>query len=258
MWRKVLFALELTRQDYMERFGGSALGSLWVFIWPLVQLFIYLIIFGKFMGGRLPGNSAIYAYGIYLASGLIAWTSFANTLTRTSRMFIDKRHIITKVRIHLLVFPLFICLSETVPFLFSVFALSLVAIASGWGPGLGDIALICFVYYVIQVFAASMGLICAIFTIFLKDLSEVVSISIQLWFWFTPIVYVKEILPAWAQGYLALNPVAHLIGAMREVYGYGNGLDWQGLLLVASAAHALLGLSLFLQKRLERDIRDFL
>lgn len=57
-------ALALCRQDIQERFAGSLLGALWVFIWPLVQLFIYIIIFGKMMGGRLGGESQMYSYGV--------------------------------------------------------------------------------------------------------------------------------------------------------------------------------------------------
>ncbi|MFP4573187.1 MAG: hypothetical protein ACLFNW_09470, partial [Desulfobacterales bacterium] len=52
------FILELTRRDYIERYAGSMLGWAWALIWPLVPLFIYIVIFGKFMGGSLPGESS--------------------------------------------------------------------------------------------------------------------------------------------------------------------------------------------------------
>ena len=63
------FIIEITKRDFKERFAGSVLGVLWVIIWPLVNLFIYIVIFGKLMGARLPGTSDVNAYGIYLYFG---------------------------------------------------------------------------------------------------------------------------------------------------------------------------------------------
>ena len=53
--------IELAKRDYTERFAGNVLGSVWALIWPLVNLFIYIIVFGKLMGGRIPGSSDIYS-----------------------------------------------------------------------------------------------------------------------------------------------------------------------------------------------------
>ena len=47
---------DLTKRDFSERFAGSVLGAIWALIWPLVNLTIYIVIFGRFMGARLPGT----------------------------------------------------------------------------------------------------------------------------------------------------------------------------------------------------------
>ena len=51
------------------------------------------------------------------------------------------------------------------------------------------------IYYLQQLLAFGLGLLSAALTVFIRDLKEVVGIIIQLWFWFTPIVYVSSILP---------------------------------------------------------------
>ena len=114
------FIIEITKRDFAERFAGSVLGSLWAIIWPIVNLFIYIIIFGKIMGARLPGTSEMNAYGIYLAAGLIPWTAFAATISRSTSAFIDKKHIITKINTSL---PSLLChinLSETITYIISM------------------------------------------------------------------------------------------------------------------------------------------
>ena len=44
--------MEITKRDFAERFAGSVLGSLWAIILPMVNLFIYIVIFGQLMGDR--------------------------------------------------------------------------------------------------------------------------------------------------------------------------------------------------------------
>ena len=108
--------LELAKRDFTERYSGSALGFMWSFIYPLINILIYMIIFGSLMGARLPGTSSIWGYGVYLIAGLVPWTAFANTVTRASTVFLDKKNIIAKIHVDLPTLPLFIVLSESVTF----------------------------------------------------------------------------------------------------------------------------------------------
>ena len=54
--------------------------------------------------------------------------------------------------------------------------------------------------------------------VFLRDLKEVVTIGFQIWFWFTPIVYVFEILPPLAQQILFWNPALAFISAYHDIF----------------------------------------
>ena len=99
---------ELAKRDFIERYSGSALGFVWSFIYPLINILIYMIIFGNLMGARLPGMSSVWGYGVYLISGLVPWMAFANTVTRSSTVFLDKKNIISKIHVDLPTLPLFI------------------------------------------------------------------------------------------------------------------------------------------------------
>ena len=92
---------ELAKRDFTERYSGSALGFMWSFIYPLINIVIYIIIFGNLMGARLPGDTSIWGYGVYLISGLVPWTAFTNTVTRASTVFLDKKNIIAKIHVDL-------------------------------------------------------------------------------------------------------------------------------------------------------------
>lgn len=252
------FVWDLTTRDFTEKFAGSILGSLWNFVWPLVQLFIYIVIFGKFMGGRLPGNSEVYSYGIYVAAGLIPWTSFTNTIARSSRVFLDKKHIISKVRVSLPSLPLFICLSEGITYCITMFFLFAVVLLTGPDLSAHFVVMLVFLYYLQQILAWGLGTFCAIFTVFVRDFNEIVNIVLQLAFWFTPIVYVPTILPHVAKKLLVLNPAYPLIESYHQIFVFHGSLPIESLLVLCVIAHAVFLGSYLTLHFLEKDIRDFL
>jgi lipopolysaccharide transport system permease protein len=245
------------KRDFIERYSGSALGFAWSFIYPLVNIFIYMVIFGNLMGARLPGDASVWGYGVYLTAGLIPWTAFANTVTRSSTVFLDKKYIISKIRVDLPILPLFIVLSETITFCVTFvifFALLLIT-----GYALSPLILFVPVIYGIQqVFAYALGFFFAIFVVFVRDLKEVVSLALQIWFWFTPIVYVFDILPALARQLLIWNPMCAIISGYHDIFVYQRTPAFFFLLLILVASMVLILFDYVAFKKLEKDIRDFI
>lgn len=249
--------IDLTKRDFIERYSGSALGFVWSFIYPLINILIYMIIFGSLMGARLPGMSSVWGYGIYLIAGLVPWTAFANTITRSSTVFLDKKNIISKIRVDLPTLPLFIVLSETITFCvtFVIFLCILLITGFAFTPILLFIPII---YLIQQIFAYALGFFLAIFVVFLRDLKEVVVIAFQIWFWFTPIVYVYEILPPLAQQVLILNPALSFISAYHDIFIFGHVPSFLYLTIVLVLSCLLIVIDYLIFRKLERDIRDFI
>ncbi len=251
------FIAELVRRDFVERFAGSILGSMWAFIWPLVNLFVYIVIFGKLMGARLPGSSEINAYGIYLAVGLIPWTCFANTIARTTSVFLDKKSVISKVQISLPSLLLFVNLSEVVTYIISMLILAVFLACNGFeiNPRLIYLP---FIFYLQQILALGIGTLTATLTVFFRDLKELVGVIMQLWFWFTPIVYVADILPPTVKKILLFNPVFPIIESYQRIIVFKDLPETHIILWLTVASHLLLLVAYKLFRILEKDVRDAL
>ena len=249
--------IELAKRDFIERYSGSALGFVWSFIYPLVNIFIYMVIFGSLMGARLAGNTSIWGYGIYLVSGLVPWTVFANTVTRASTVFLDKKNIIAKIHLDLPTLPLFIVISETITFVVTL-AIFLAILLLARVPLSGFLLLIPVIYLIQQVLAYALGFFLAMFVVFLRDLKEVVSIAFQIWFWFTPIVYVFDILPAFVQRVFILNPMLAVVSAYHDIFVYQRMPSFFLLGIVLILSIVLITFDYMIFKRLEKDIRDFI
>lgn len=249
--------LELTKRDFIERYSGSALGFIWSFIYPLINILIYMVIFGNLMGARLPGTASVWGYGVYLIAGLIPWTAFANTVTRSSTVFLDKKNIITKIHLDLPTLPLFIVLSETITFIVTLMIFLGILLITGFTLSL-YLLFIPVIYFIQQLFAYALGFFLGMIVVFLRDLKEVVTIGFQIWFWFTPIVYIFEILPPLAQQILIWNPALAFISAYHDIFILQKmpSFLFLSILLVISVIVIVMDYMIF--KKMEKDIRDFL
>lgn len=253
--------LQFTRQDLIDRHASSALGALWSFILPLVNILIFTLIFSSIMGAKLQmaGLATLghYSYSVYLITALLAWNCFASTTTRLTNILHEKAGLITKVRLSIYSLPLFVPLTETILYLISMgfFTIFLLLIEFDWTAAWLWWPLI---FIIQQLLAYALGFIFAILSVFIRDIREFVGILMQLWFWMTPIVYVPDIIPPAWQSLLTINPYYHIAQSLRSTMIAGETPPLLPLVAILAGALALLLLGYWLARRLERDIRDFL
>lgn len=249
---------QFTRQDFVDRYAGSALGFLWAFIHPLALIFIFVVIFANVMGSRLPGVTSTYGYSIYLVSGLLPWLAFANTITRSSTVFLEKRNIIGKIHLSLGQLPLYIVLSESITFAIALSIFFMFLVGTGTLPGL-PLLLLPVVFLLQQLLAFGLGLLLGVLNVFLRDIRELVTVVLTFWFWLTPIVWVTDIVPPLvADLQSAINPAFLFIDAYHQLIAFNAWPDAGGLLRLAIIAAVVITAALLLLRWLEKDVRDFL
>ena len=246
-----------TRQDLVDRYAGSALGALWTFVFPLVNICVFIFVFSAIMQARLPGEYGAFAYSTYLISGLIGWMAFSNTVSRATQSFVEKADIIARVPIALPELPLHIVISEAVVYAASVgfFMVFLLAIGYDFTALLWLVPLI---FALQQTAAYALGFVLGVLNVFLRDVQQAVAVVLQLWFWFTPIVYVDTIIPESLRWALLLNPIYPVIDAYHEIFVYQRAPALWPLLAFAAGTLALLVLGRWLFRRVESDLRDCL
>ncbi|GAB4405059.1 MAG: ABC transporter permease [Rhodoferax sp.] len=244
------------RQELLDRYAGSALGFAWAFVQPLFMMLIYVLIFGQLMGARLPGVGSSYGYALYLMAGMLSWTAFSNTLARTASVFVDKKAILSKVGLALTTLPLFIVLAEAVTFAIGLALLAALMVVAGQAPG-RDVWALPWVFLLQQMLALGLGLVLAVFNVFLRDVREAVALGVQLWFWFTPIVWAPQAVPPELYGLLrAINPMVAVVNSYQTVALDAGRPDYAQLSWVAVLAGLALAAGYALVRRMEKDIRD--
>ncbi len=249
--------LELAKRDFKERYAGSIIGLWWSFIWPLVNITIYTLIFSNIMSAKIPGIPSAYSYGLYLASGIIPWIAFSNTISRSTNVFVEKKYIITKVPIQLPILPLSVAIGESITFLMSFVILMVILIILGIVPSIYFV-FIPVIYTFQQLLAVALGLIFATLNVFIRDIKEVVNIILQIWFWFTPIVYTIDILPENVKFLIEINPIYAFIQVYQKTLVTKEDINFKILFIYMVLTVTLSLISYLTYKKLSKDIKDFL
>lgn len=254
------FALlwHFVRQDFADRYSGIALGRGWLLITPMLQILIFVIVFGGLIGPRLPNSDAgIYGYGVYLVSGILPWTAFASTITRLTTVFFDKRGILSKVPVSLFMIALHIVLVESITLAVTLGLFTLLALSLSVPLSLGFLALPLLIICQ-QLMAFALGLVGAILMVFLRDVREIVGVVTMLWFWMIPIVYTIDSVPQFMQSMQVYNPAWWFIREYHQIYVYGAAPDMGNILQMFVGGMVAVTVMVWLLSRSEHQIRDAL
>ena len=203
-------------RDFKSRYAGSLMGIFWNVIHPLALIVIYILVFSRLMGARLPGTSDAYSYGIYLCAGLLPWNAFAEAVSRSTTVFIDQAHLLKKVNFPKKLVGGAIVLSSLINFLigYSIFFLFLTF--TGHRIGLASLALPGLL--ILQsIFAFGLGLFLSTLNVFFRDIAQLTGVVLQFWFWLTPVVYLEEVLPEPARDFIHLNPMYYFVRGYQTV-----------------------------------------
>lgn len=246
LWLYRGFVLGSVKREFQSRYRNSLLGAAWAVINPLAMIVVYTVIFSQVMRSRLPEVDHHFAYSIYLCSGILTWSYFAEVVSRGNNIFIENANLLKKINFPRVSLPVITVLNATINFLigFSLFIVFLL-IAGAW-PGWALLAVIP-VLLIQTCLAIGIGTTLGVLNVFFRDVGQLCNVLIQFWFWFTPVVYPVAILPEVLQDILALNPMFPVVVAYHDIFVFGRMPEWQALIYPSLLAivFCILGASVF-------------
>jgi len=254
-WRYRFFIISSIKTELRTKFIRSRLGGLWMILNPLAQVFIYAFVLSAVLSAKLPGIDNQYAYAIYLMAGTLGWSLFAEIVNRCLTLFIDNGNILKKLAFPKIALPLIVTGSALVNNLLLLVAILAIFSVLGHTPGVALIWLP--VLMVITVaFAVGLGLGLGVLNVFMRDIGQVVPVVMQFLFWFTPVVYMVNIIPQQYSGWLALNPLIPIVNSYHDVLLYNRTPNWTDLAETAIVATILLAFSLLIFRKASSEMVD--
>ena len=235
----------LVARELKARYRGSVLGMFWSFGNPLLLLLVYSVVFNYF----LPARNEIQPYALFLCCGLLPWTWFATSLNESANSLVAGGNLIKKVLFPAEVLPIVSVLANMVQFLiglpvlvgfliyFAYFDPS-VAATPRVALHFSELVWLPVVVLVQLILTMGLALILSALTVHFRDIRDILSNLLTLWFFATPIIYSWRVAEfTKLKVLLDLNPVTHLAVSYQEIlFNPENAFGHRAWLLALGAA----------------------
>ena len=211
-YREMIFSL--VKRDLRGRYKGSALGFLWTFINPLLQLLVYTMVFSVIM------RNGIKDYYLFLFVALIPWLFFSSCVSVGCSCVLDAGDLVKKIYFPREVLPIAFVTGAFVNMLLCLIVVFCVLIVSG--KGLNPVALLFLPIVMVVEYVLALGftLILSGWTVYLRDLKHVLGIITMAWQFATPVMYSIDMVPEKMRWVFFLNPMSSVIEAYRSILYY--------------------------------------
>lgn len=228
------------KKEIRGKYKNSFLGVLWSFLNPLLQIIVYAVVFQVIL--KNPQEN----YAIFLCCGLIPWTFFSATVTRSAFTMIENGNIIKKVYFPREILPISIVTSEAVNFMISTIIILGFVIFGGLGIS-KYILLYPLVLLAQYLLLIGISLIISSISVYVRDLQHLIGVAMQLLFYATPIVYASETIPDNFKWILYLNPMTYIINGYRDIFYNQRMIDIVStlLLIIISIVLCIIGYIIF-------------
>jgi len=257
LWQYRHFVLSSIYNDLFAQFARSKLGGLWVIINPLSQVLIYALILSNILSSKLPGIDNKYAYAIYLMAGLLAWNLFSEIIGRCLNLFIAQANIMKKMSFPRITLPTIVVGSCMLNNLLLFISMLGIFALLGHQFTLAMLWLIPLTIIVVTL-ALGIGLILGVMNVFVRDIGQAFNVILQVWFWFTPIVYPITIIPEGYRHLMQLNPMYSLVDAYHQILVYNQVPQLQSIAIIAAVACVLALIGLLLFRKASAEMVDVL
>lgn len=211
-YREMIFSL--VRRDLRGRYKASVLGFLWTFINPLLQLFVYTMVFSVIL------RSGIDKFYLYVFVALVPWIFFSASLTSGAMSVVASKDMVEKIYFPREVLPISYVTSAFVNMLFSFLVIFAVLVLSGVGVNFVALLYLPVIMAVEYILALGGALLTSALTVYFRDLEYILSIVTMAWMYLTPIVYSIDMVPDSLMPIFNLNPMTPIIVAYRDILYY--------------------------------------
>jgi len=236
-YRDLIFLF--VKRDFVTQYKQTILGPLWFIIGPIVSTVMYTFVFGRL---AKIGTDGI-PYTLFYYSGTMLWTFFSGCFLDSSNIFVHNAGLFGKVYFPRLVTPIHYVFNNGIRILVQ-FAMLLVffvyyliigyPLQPSW---------FMFIFPLLVIWLAAIGvgagIIISSLTTKYRDLKQMVTFTVNLAMYATPVVYPLSEIPQQFGWVAYVNPVCAPIELFRACYFGAASVN--GYMILSS-----LGITVFL------------
>ncbi len=190
VWRNRRLIRTMVRRDILGRYRGSFGGSFWTIINPLLLMATYFFVFGVVLN---RGEQSRTDFALYFLAGMLPWLAFSEAVGRSPSVMLEHRNFVKKLVFAVETLPVNLVVSGLVSEAFAVvlYCIFLVAIRHALPPTILWLPVLIVPQVLLTAgicwFLAALG-------VFVRDLGQIISYILTVWFFITPICYPEDAL----------------------------------------------------------------
>lgn len=205
--------LQLGHNDFRNRFANTSLGAVWGFIQPFIFMMTYVIVFQFILKTGSSGNDPFI---VWYLPGMAIWQFCNEGIISASNSIRTYSYLVKKVVFPVDVIPVISMVSSSIVGGFLICISIVVCGIMGYFPNLLVLLymLLCMYCFVISFTRFSSAVVTLV-----PDFSQLLSITMQLFFWFVPIIWNLTMMGNGIVGKLVrCVPFTYIVEGFRQAF----------------------------------------
>ncbi len=213
-------AITEIRSRYVDTIGGL----IWALVHPLLIILVYWFVFSVGFKVTPPGG---VPFILVFLSGFIPWIIVNETLAGSTNIIQANSHLVTKTVFPTEILPVVRLLVSLVTHFVMLLVLLVIMFVSDISFSVYNFQ---FLYYLfaLTVFILGLSWLFSSVNLFFRDTAHILQALLPLWFWLTPIVWFRDMIPQKYQWFLDLNPLVYIVEGYKKSFIY-HAPFWEDL-----------------------------
>ncbi len=204
--------LQLGKNDFRNRFANTSLGAMWGFLQPFVFMLTYVIVFQFIL--KVGGVGSV-PYAVWFLPGMAMWMFCSDSIMNSSNSIRAYSYLVKKVVFPVDVIPVITLVSSSFIGLF----LFIIAIAVGVLYGIiPNFLIILYIIFCAYCFIISFTRFTSALATLVPDFAQLLTILIQLFMWFSPIVWNLNLIQNKFCILFKCFPFTYLVEGFRQAF----------------------------------------
>lgn len=205
-------AIKLGKNDFRNRFANTGLGTIWGFAQPFVFMLTYVIVFQYILNSNSSGD---YPYVVWFLPGMSMWMFCSDAILTASNSIRNYSYLVKKVVFPVDIIPIISLTSSSFIGMFLILIAIIVASIFGYIP---NFLTVVYIVFCALVFIIALTRFTSALTTVVPDFAQLLNILMQLFMWFTPIIWNLTMLSeGWSKIFKAL-PFTYLVEGFRQAF----------------------------------------
>ena len=203
------------KSELKVQISGTFLGYLWWILDPLMYMLVYMLVVMIIFDRGGPD------FPIYVFAALVPWKWTVSSINDSTSSIKGKANILHQVYIPKFILPLIKCLINTSKFFFGILILMVMLLFFGISYSLVNLTFF-IVFGVHFLFVLGLSLNLAHIGVYFKDINNILTFGIRLWFYLSPALYDLASIPEQVRFLWWFNPMTTFYQSYRNLFMYGT------------------------------------